>query len=123
ASMLGLAGDGRKIDARHRNQIQRRGVMLGDMQAIKAGLVGGGGEFNPLVEKLRDRPCAVLNVVEKSDFHDASMVLSAHASESGHLALAAVWVPAFARTSGCVSSPKHPFCHLPRPRAIRPAAS
>ena len=67
--LLGLAGDGAKIDARHRNQIQRRGVVLGDMQAIKAGFVGGGGEFNPLIEKLRDRPCAILNVIEKSDFH------------------------------------------------------
>ena len=73
--MLGLAGDGAKIDARHRNQIQRCGVVLGDMQAIKAGSVGGGGEFNPLVEKLCDRPCAILNVIEKSDFHDASMIL------------------------------------------------
>jgi hypothetical protein len=86
--MLGLAGDGAKMDARHWNQIQRRGVVLGDMQAIKAGFVGGGGEFNPLVEKLRDRPCAILNVIEKSDFHDASMVLSAHAREGGHLAFA-----------------------------------
>jgi hypothetical protein len=43
-------------------------VVLGDMQAIKAGFVGGGGKFNPLVEKL------------------CLMVLSAHAREGGHRA-------------------------------------
>jgi hypothetical protein len=43
--------------------------MLGDMKALKASLVGGGGELDALVVKLRDRPRAVLNVIEKSDFH------------------------------------------------------
>ena len=43
--------------------------MLGQMQAIEAGLVGGLDEGQPLVEQLRERPLAVLDVVEQSNFH------------------------------------------------------
>ena len=46
--------------------------MLGDMQAIDAGRVGGFGELQPLVEQRRQRPFAILDVIEKSDFHGAS---------------------------------------------------
>ena len=46
--------------------------MLGDMQAIEAGLVGGLDEVQPLVEQRRERPLAVLDVVEQSDFHFSS---------------------------------------------------
>jgi hypothetical protein len=41
-------------------------VVLGDVQGIKPGLVGRRREFNPLVEKLRERPFTVFDVVEKS---------------------------------------------------------
>ena len=47
-------------------------MVLGEMQAIEAGFVGGLDEFQPLVEQLRERPLAVLDVVEQSDFHFSS---------------------------------------------------
>jgi hypothetical protein len=43
--------------------------MLRHMQAIDAGLVGGLGEGEPLVEERSERPLAMLDVVEKSDLH------------------------------------------------------
>jgi hypothetical protein len=49
-------------------------MMLGDMQAIEAGLVGGAGEFDAFVVKLRYRPLAGFDMVEKSNFHDASIL-------------------------------------------------
>jgi hypothetical protein len=66
---LGLARDGRKIDAGHRHQIQRRGVVLGDMQAVEAGRVGRNREFYSLIIELGDRSGPILDMVEKSDFH------------------------------------------------------
>jgi hypothetical protein len=48
-------------------------MVLGDMQAIEAGPVGGAGEFDALVVKLRYRPLAGFDMVEKSNFHDTSL--------------------------------------------------
>jgi hypothetical protein len=39
------------------------------MQAIEAGRIRRGGKFNALIVEPRDRSCAVLNMIEKSDFH------------------------------------------------------
>src|SRR5438093_1037694 len=47
-------------------------MMLGHVQAIDAGFVGGLGEGDPLVEQGRERTIAMLDVVENPDFHDAS---------------------------------------------------
>ena len=47
--------------------------MFGDVQAIEAGGVGRFGEAQPLVEQGRQRPFAVFDVIEKSDFHDVSV--------------------------------------------------
>ena len=46
--------------------------MLGHVQAIDAGLVGGGGEFQPLVERGGDRTVRALDMIEDSDFHYCS---------------------------------------------------
>jgi len=66
---LGRARHGTEIDPRHRDHVERRGVMLRHVQAIDAGLVGGLGEGEALVEQGRERTLAMLDVVEKSDFH------------------------------------------------------
>ena len=50
-------------------------MMLGDVQAIDAGLVGGGGEFQALVERGRDRTVRALDVIEDSDLHDVRYAL------------------------------------------------
>ena len=47
-------------------------MMLGEMQAIEAGLVGRLNEGQALVEQARKRAPAVLNMVEQSDFHFSS---------------------------------------------------
>ena len=47
--------------------------MLGEMQAVEARLVGGLDEGQPLVEQLRGRAVAVLDVVEQSNFHFSSI--------------------------------------------------
>ena len=46
--------------------------MLGDMQAIDAGFVGGGGEGEPLVEQCRKRAVRALHMIEQPDFHASS---------------------------------------------------
>ena len=46
--------------------------MLGHVQAIDAGVVGGPREHEPFVEQGRERALAVLDVVEKSEFHGSS---------------------------------------------------
>jgi hypothetical protein len=66
---LGRACDRAEIDARHWHQVERRCVMLGDMQAPDAGLVGGGGEAQPLIERGRHRPLGEFDVIENSNFH------------------------------------------------------
>src|SRR5262252_6815472 len=43
--------------------------MLGHVQAIDAGLLGGLGEGEALVEQGGERTLPVLDVIEKSDFH------------------------------------------------------
>ena len=58
-----------EIDAGHGHHIERRGVMFRHVEAINASLIGGLDESEPLVEQRRKRPLAVLDVVEKSDFH------------------------------------------------------
>jgi hypothetical protein len=52
-------------------------MVLGEMQAIEARGVRLLDELQPLVEQLRDRPLAVLDVVEKSDFHGTPVCRSA----------------------------------------------
>ena len=59
-----------EIDARRRHHVERAGVMLGDMQAIDAGLIGCLCKCQTLVEQRRQRPLAIFDMVEKSDFHD-----------------------------------------------------
>jgi ABC-2 type transport system ATP-binding protein len=44
-------------------------MVLGDMQAIDAGLVGGGGERQSLIEQPCEGPAALFDVIEKSYFH------------------------------------------------------
>ena len=66
------ARDRAEIDARHRHHVERRGVMLGDVQAIEAGLVRRLDEGQPLVEQRGERAFAVLDVIEQSDFHFSS---------------------------------------------------
>ena len=46
--------------------------MLGHVEAIDAGLVGGLDEGEPLDEQGGERPLAVLDVVEQPDFHFSS---------------------------------------------------
>ena len=71
---LGRARERTEIDARHRHEVERGRVVLGDMQAIDAGLVGGGGEFEALVERLRDRAIGgALDMIEDTDFHSDSL--------------------------------------------------
>jgi acetaldehyde dehydrogenase (acetylating) len=65
----GRARNRGKIEARHRHKIERGGMVLGDVQAIDAGLVGGGREGEPLVERGRDRPVRAFDMIEKSDQH------------------------------------------------------
>src|SRR5262249_15602663 len=72
---LGRARHRAEIDAGHRHHVERRSVVLGDVQAVDAGLGGGLDEGEPLVEERRERACAVLDVIEKSDFHGSSMEL------------------------------------------------
>jgi hypothetical protein len=66
------AGDRGEIDAGHRHHVERRGVMLGDMQAIDAGFVGGGGKGEPLVEERRERAVRPLHMIEQPDLHASS---------------------------------------------------
>ena len=58
------ARDRPEVDARHRHHVQRRGVMLGDMQAINAGGFGGFHKLQTFVEQLRQRPVAMLDVIK-----------------------------------------------------------
>jgi hypothetical protein len=69
---LGGACHGAEIDARDRHHAERGGVMLGDVQAIDTGGVGGFGKSQPFVKQPGQRPFAVLDVIEKPDFHGAS---------------------------------------------------
>ena len=65
---LGRARHRAEIDPRHRHHVERRGVMLGHVQAIDAGVVGGLREYEPFVEQGRERTLAVLDVVESPNF-------------------------------------------------------
>ena len=55
--------------------------MLGHVQAIDAGVVGGPREYEPFVEQGRERTLAGLDVVEKSEFHGSSAKASGGTSE------------------------------------------
>jgi hypothetical protein len=65
----GRARHGAEIDARHRHQVERRRVMLGHMQAVESGLLGGDGEGQALIERGRDRAVRAFDVIEESDLH------------------------------------------------------
>ena len=45
--------------------------MLGDVQAVNTGGIGGFDEFQPLVEQLRQRPVAMFDMIKQSDLHYA----------------------------------------------------
>jgi ABC-type glutathione transport system ATPase component len=94
-------------------------MMLGNMQAIEAGPLGGGREFNALVVKLRHRPFTGFDMVEKSDFHDSSLPGAACSRAGGNPAKSrfASRLLAFAGTTGWVV-PEGILCHLPRPLSI-----
>ena len=66
---LGRARHRAEINPRHRDHVERRGVMLRHVQTIDAGLVGSLGKCEALVEQGCERTLAVFDVVEKSDFH------------------------------------------------------
>ncbi len=66
---LGHAGHRTEVDAGHRHHVERRGMVLGHVQAIEASLVRRGGELQPLVEQRRHRSAAMLDVIEKPDLH------------------------------------------------------
>jgi hypothetical protein len=65
----GRARQRAEIDARDRHHIERRRVVLGNMQAIDTGGVGRLGELEAFVEQQRERALAVLDMVEKSNLH------------------------------------------------------
>ena len=46
--------------------------MLGHVQAVDAGLVGGPGEGETFIEQRRQRPVSGLDMVEQPDFHFSS---------------------------------------------------
>jgi hypothetical protein len=48
--------------------------MLGHMQAIDAGVIGGGGERETLVERGRDRTIGALDMIEDTDFHSGLLL-------------------------------------------------
>ncbi len=48
---LGGAGQGAQIDARHRHHVERRGVVLGHVQAVDSGLVRCLGEGKSFVKQ------------------------------------------------------------------------
>ena len=88
---LGRARERAEIDARHRHEIERGRVVLGDVQAIDAGLIGGGGEFEALVERLRDRAIGgALDMIEDTDFH----FWPALSGDCGRMAAADCTIPA-----------------------------
>ncbi|MBN8937826.1 MAG: hypothetical protein J0I13_16430 [Rhizobiales bacterium] len=61
------------LSARHRHHVERRLVVLGEVQAIETGFVCGLDERQPLVEKLRQRPPAVFDMIEQPDFHNVTL--------------------------------------------------
>src|SRR5207302_677717 len=67
---LGRAGYRPEVYTGDGHQIERRRVVLSDMQAIDAGLVRGGGKFQTLVERDGDRAIGLLDVIENTDLHD-----------------------------------------------------
>ena len=56
--------DGAEIDARHRNHVERRAMMLGDMVGIDARLVGRGDKSQPFVELGGEREVRTLDMIE-----------------------------------------------------------
>ena len=56
--------DGTEIDAGHRHQVERRGVVLGDVEAVeRTGFVARDEVGEPLVELLVKRPVRTVDVV------------------------------------------------------------
>ena len=59
-----------EIDAGCRAHVERGGVMLGNMQTIKPGLVRRFHKFNPFVELLRKRPVVgAVDMIKQTKFH------------------------------------------------------
>jgi hypothetical protein len=63
------ARDRAEPDSRHRNHIEPRAVMFGDVIGIESRLIGRGDELQPLVELRRERPVRAVDMVEEADFH------------------------------------------------------
>jgi hypothetical protein len=61
---FGRPRDGAEIDAGHRHQVERRGMMLGNVKAIKACGIRRFDKAQALVEQRRQRPIAMLDVIE-----------------------------------------------------------
>jgi hypothetical protein len=66
------AGDSAKPDSGHRNRVERRGVVLGDVVAKETSLIGGGNEAQAFVKLRCERAIVAVDVVEQSEFHLAS---------------------------------------------------
>jgi hypothetical protein len=64
-----VARERAEINARNRHHVERRRVVLGDMQAVHAAGVGRLGELEAFVEQQRERTLAVLDMVEKPNLH------------------------------------------------------
>ena len=62
-----------EIHARHWHEIERRGMVLGDVQAKDSSCVGRRGKFQAFVKRGRDRPIRALDVIEKSNLHDIAL--------------------------------------------------
>ncbi len=74
----GSACDGAEPNSRHRNSVERRGVMFGDVVAIKAGLIGRRDEAQTLIELRGQGTIVAVDVVEEAKFHGLSGPCSGH---------------------------------------------
>ena len=64
-----LARDRAEVHARDRHHVDGRRVVLGDVVAVEARVVGGRDEREALVELLRERTVGTIDVVEEAEFH------------------------------------------------------
>ena len=70
---LGRARDRGEVKPGNRHEIERRRVVLGDMEAVEARVLDRLGEGQALVKRGGDRPVRALDVIEESDLHGASL--------------------------------------------------
>ena len=72
ADGLGHLRDGGEIDARHRDHVERRRMVLGHVIGGEAQLVGERHIFEALVELPGQREVVAVDVVEQAEFHSLS---------------------------------------------------